>query len=160
MSTRTKAETGDGKPNRRDILKSAAGAAALAATATPLAALAAAKPVTKPGWEWEPMRWSQVAFTDDDPKRYDPQFWFDHWKRGRMDGVCLSAGGVTAYYPTKIPFHTRTPFLGDTDPLGDMIKGARALNMKVLTRVDPHAISAECVATNPGWAACGPGGPG
>src|SRR4051812_16999158 len=101
--------------NRRDVLRTAGAAGlTLAASSASLRAAIAAAPVTKPGWELEPMRWSQVAFTDDDPGRFDPQFWFDHWKRAKVDGVCLSAGGVTAYYPTKVPYHTRTPFLRDT----------------------------------------------
>ena len=147
------------KLNRRDLLKAAAAAGLTVATSTTsLRAAMAAAPVTKPGWEREPMRWSQVAFTDDDPQRCDPQFWFEHWKRARVEGTCLSAGGVTAYYPTKVLFHTRSPFLGDTDLLGDMIKGARSLDMKVLARVDPHAISSECFAAHPDWVARAPDG--
>jgi hypothetical protein len=138
---------------RRDMLKTAAAGVAVSTATISLRAAIAAAPVTKPGWELEPMRWSQVAFTDDDPQRFDPQFWYDHWKRAKIDGTCLSAGGVTAYYPTKVPLHTRPPALGNTDPLGDMIKAARSLNMKVLARVDPHAISAECFAAHPDWAA-------
>lgn len=139
--------------SRRDMLLTAG--AGVAALASGLAApdARAAPPVTKPGWELEPMRWSQVAFTDDDPQRFDPQFWYDHWKRARIEGVCLSAGGVTAYYPTKIPFHTRPPALGNTDPLGEMIKAARSLDIKVLARVDPHAISADAFAVHPDWVA-------
>ncbi|OJU13505.1 MAG: hypothetical protein BGN86_05130 [Caulobacterales bacterium 68-7] len=104
------------------------------------------------------MRWSQVAFTDDDPRRFDPQFWFDYWKRIHADGTCLSAGGVTAYYPTKVPFHARSPYLGDRDIFGDMVKGARALNMKVLARVDPHAMRADALAAHPEWVARAPDG--
>jgi hypothetical protein len=117
--------------SRRAALKTIAMTSLLAAGASNkfVRSALAASPATRPGWEREPMRWSQVAFTDDDPQHFDPQFWFDHWKRARIDGTCLSAGGVTAYYPTTVPFHTRSPYLGNTDPLGDMINGARRLNL-------------------------------
>lgn len=150
----TRALMSGGRARRRDILKAAAATGVLATMGPqPFGAAQAATPGTAAGWEWEPMRWSQVAFTDDDPQRCDPQFWFDHWRRARVDGVCLSAGGVTAYYPTRIPYHPRSPYLGDADLLGDMIRGARNLNMKVLARVDPHAISADCAAAHPDWTA-------
>ena len=40
------------------------------------AAAAAAVPAQGKGWEWEPMRWVQICAAEDDPARYDPQFWF------------------------------------------------------------------------------------
>ena len=38
--------------------------------------------------------------------------------------------------------------------LGETVKGARALNMSVVCRVDPHAMSEEAYAAHPEWAAC------
>ena len=61
------------------------------------------------------MRWAQLAFTDDDPGNFDPQFWLDYFKRIHADGACLSAGGFTAYYPTKIALHTRAPGVDQID---------------------------------------------
>jgi hypothetical protein len=29
------------------------------------------------GWYDRPMRWAQIAFAEDDPGNYDPQFWLD-----------------------------------------------------------------------------------
>ena len=37
---------------------------------------------------------------------------------------------------------------------GEMVKGARALNMSVIARIDPHAMSEEAFAAHPEWAAC------
>ena len=42
------------------------------------------------------MRWVQICATEDDPQRYDPEFWMGFLKRTSTQGVCLSAGGVTA----------------------------------------------------------------
>ncbi|MDB5439344.1 MAG: Beta-galactosidase trimerization domain protein [Caulobacteraceae bacterium] len=105
------------------------------------------------GWEWGPMRWAQVAFTEDDPQRYDPKFWFDYFRRIHADGACLSAGGVTAFYPTKVPFHARSPYLGDRDMFGEMVKGCRDLGMRVLARVDPHAMRDDALKAHPEWVA-------
>ena len=75
-------------------------------------------------WANNAMRWAQVAFTEEDPPRYDPNFWFDLFKKTHVEAVCLSAGGDIAFYPTKVPLHKRARDLGDRDMLGEMIKGA------------------------------------
>ena len=54
------------------------------------------------------MRWAQLTLVENDPCQYDLQFWLDYFKRVHADAACLSAGGVVAYYPTKIPLHHRS----------------------------------------------------
>ena len=56
-----------------------------------------------PGWVDKPMRWAQLTLVEDDPGKFDLQFWLDYFKRTRSDAVCLSAGGCVAYYPTNVP---------------------------------------------------------
>ena len=34
-----------------------------------------------PDWASEPMRWFQLAFTEDDPGRYDPAFWIEYFQQ-------------------------------------------------------------------------------
>ncbi|MDB5188372.1 MAG: Beta-galactosidase trimerization domain protein, partial [Candidatus Kaiserbacteria bacterium] len=84
--------------DRRLMLQ--AGSAAVGTLALPAGAMAAATAASGQGWEWEPMRWVQICATDDDPQRYDKAFWMDFLKRTSTGGVCLSGGGVTAFYPT------------------------------------------------------------
>ena len=69
-----------------------------------------------PDWVDRPMRWAQLTLVEDDPGKFDPQFWLDYFKRTRSDAVTLSAGGCVAYYPTQIPFHHRSQWLGESDP--------------------------------------------
>src|SRR5664279_160234 len=92
------------------------------------------------GWYDRPMRWAQVAFVEDDPGNYDEAFWLDYFKRLHVDAACLSAGGCTAFYPTKIPLHYRSKWLGDRDSFGDFAAGCRKLGMNVIARTDPHAV--------------------
>ncbi|MBC8164554.1 MAG: ThuA domain-containing protein [Bryobacteraceae bacterium] len=99
------------------------------------------------------MRWAQVAFTEDDPGNYDPKFWFDYFRRIHADAVCLSAGGVVAFYPTKIPLHYRSKYLGNRDPFGEMVAGCRELGMNVVARTDPHACTEEAFRKHPEWVA-------
>ena len=143
---------------RREFLQSAAvaGTSAAFVHVTPQfwgqsAAGAVAAPV--PAWASKPMRWAQLTLVEDDPVHFDAGFWLDFFKRTRSDGVCLSGGGCVAYYPTEVPFHHRSAWLGDRDVLGELISGCRKLGMSVLVRTDPHATYDDAKAAHPDWIA-------
>ena len=92
-----------------------------------------------PSWVGRPMRWAQLTLAENDPGSFDLGFWLDYFRRTKADAVCLSAGGCVAYYPTAVPFHHRSPWLGGSDPFGALVAGCRKLGMVVVARTDPHA---------------------
>ncbi|MBB5716370.1 alpha-amylase family protein [Sphingomonas aerophila] len=141
--------------DRRTLMKGAAAAGMLSALSEAAVAQTATAPANGAGsgWEWEPMRWVQICATDDDPGRYDKGFWIDFLGRTKTQGVCLSAGGVTAFYPTKVPFHYRTPFLGNGDMLGELAHECKRMGIRVLGRVDPHAAHEDMLKAHPDWIA-------
>src|SRR5579885_2653510 len=115
---------------RRDFLRDAS----LAATLLAEDVFAA----TQPGeWFDRPMRWAQLTLVEDDPGKFDLSFWLDYFKRTHSDAACLSAGGCVAFYPTKVPLHYRSKWLGNMDPFGDLVAGCRKLDMVVIARTDP-----------------------
>lgn len=117
--------------------------------ATPLAQSAtAAAP-----WYDRPMRWAQLTLVEDDPGKYDPAFWLDYFRRTHSDAACLSAGGCVAYYPTKVPFHYRSKYLGNADAFGELVAGCRKLGMNVIARTDPHAAHQDVYDAHPDWIA-------
>ena len=143
---------------RRQFLKTTtvAGAAVTLARFTPrLFATEAQRtsPAPTPSWADKPMRWAQLTLVEDDPGKFDPAFWLDYFKRTKSDAVCLSAGGCVAYYPTQIPFHHRSQWLGDRDVLGELVAGCRKLGMVVIARTDPHATYDDVQAAHPDWIA-------
>src|SRR5689334_13412389 len=81
------------------------------------------------GWFDRPARCVQLTLVENDPGRFDPQFWLDYFKRLHADAATLSAGGIVAYYPTGVPLHHRSAWLGGGDPFGALVMGCRALNM-------------------------------
>jgi hypothetical protein len=111
-----------------------------------------------PSWSDKPMRWGQLTLVEDDPGSFDLKFWLDYFKRTHCDAVCLSAGGCVAYYPTEIPFHHRSAWLGERDVFGDLVKGCRDLGMVVIGRTDPHATYDDVEAAHPDWIAVGADG--
>jgi len=58
-----------------------------------------------------------------------------------------------AFYPTKVPLHYRSKFLGDGDTFGEMLAGCRKLGMVVTARVDPHAAHQDVFDAHPDWIA-------
>jgi hypothetical protein len=104
-------------------------------------------------WFGRSMRWAQLAFVENDPGRCDPDFWLNYFKRIHADGALLSAGGVVAFYPTEIPLHHRSDFLGNTDLFGYMLEGCRKMNMTVCARTDPHAARQNVMDAHPDWIA-------
>lgn len=124
----------------------------LAATTT-AASLFGQKYTGMPGWYDKPMRWAQLAFTEDDPGNYNPGFWLDYFKRIHADAACLSAGGCVAFYQTKVPGHYKSKFLGNNDSFGELAAGCKKLGMVVVARTDPHAMHEAAYQLHPEWAA-------
>ena len=140
--------------SRRTFLR----ATALLATALPggLRSLRAAQRADSPpapDWVSRPMRWAQLTLVEDDPPTFDLGFWLDYFKRTRSDAVCLSAGGCVAYYPTDVPFHHRSQWLGPRDVFGELVAGCRKLGMVVIARTDPHATYDDVRHAHPDWIA-------
>ena len=144
--------------NRRTFLKTASVAGATVALGRlPWAQLNAAEApsvtLPTPSWVDKPMRWAQLTLVEDDPGKFDLQFWLDYFNRTRSDAVCLSAGGCVAYYPTKVPFHHRSAWLGERDVFGELLAGCRKLGMVVIARTDPHATYDDVQEAHPDWIA-------
>lgn len=110
-------------------------------------------PAVTAAWAEKTMRWAQLTLTEDDPATFDVKFWLDYFQRTRSDGACLSGGGCVAYYPTEVPFHHRSQFLGSRDVLGELVSGCRKMDMAVLIRTDPHATYEDAKAAHPEWIA-------
>jgi len=142
-------------PSRRSFLK----AAGLAGTAIAfgeapwkqLAAVGMSRAATfAPSWIDKPMRWAQLTLVEDDPgNSMRSSGWITSGAPGPTRS-CLSAGGCLAYYPTKVPFHHRSAWLGGGDPFGELVAGCRKLGMVVIARTDPHATYDDAAKGAPG----------
>ncbi|HEY7499416.1 MAG TPA: alpha-amylase family protein [Vicinamibacterales bacterium] len=139
--------------SRRDFLHVTAGASAIGSLGfAPLGSIEEQAPAAAAdGWFDTPMRWVQLTLVENDPGRFDPQFWLDYFRRLHADAATLSAGGIVAYYPTEIPLHHRSAWLGATDPFGALAAGCRALGMRVVARTDPHAVREDVRKAHHDW---------
>ncbi len=143
--------------SRRDFLQVTAGAGAFASLTPPLARHTPdpteQQPALATGWFDQPMRWVQLTLVENDPGTFDPKFWLDYFRTLHADAATLSAGGIVAYYPTTVPLHHRSAWLGNSDPFGDLVSGCRSMSMRVVARTDPHAVREDVRAAHPDWIA-------
>ena len=127
---------------RRQLLTSGAALPAFAAAQ-------ASRP--GPAWFQKMRRCGQINFNEMDPERLDIAQWLDYWASLKLDALLLNAGGIVAFYPTKIPYHHRSQFLGDRDLFGDFTKAAKARGIRVVARLDCNYAYGEAVQGHPEW---------
>ena len=143
--------------SRRSFLKKATAAAAVTLTGTNLITSAAESPVkgTAPQneipWYRRITRWGQTNITEKDPIIYDIGWWRNHWKNTQTQGVIVNAGGIVAYYPTKIPFHYKAQYLQGRDLFGDLCKAAHEDGLVVFARMDSNRAHEELYKAHPDW---------
>lgn len=88
-------------------------------------------------WYDQFIRFGQVVLHEADPPHVDIDWWQERWRENGFGGVALSAGGVLAFYPTDVPFHRRSRWLGERDVFGEMVEAAKQQDLVVLARIDP-----------------------
>ena len=118
------------------------------------AALASNLSAQTPGlqpWYRRTVRWGQTNITEKDPERYDIPWWREFWKRTRVQGVILNAGGIVAYYPSKYPLQHRAEFLGDRDLYGDLAKAAHDDGLVIVARMDSNRTTEDFFKAHPDW---------
>jgi hypothetical protein len=131
--------------NRRDFL--------ITSTATLLEAnLFGAQESThgKP-WYATMRRCGQTNFNERDPEVLDIAWWIDYWASLKLDALLLNAGGIMAFYPTKIPYHHKSAYLGSKDLFGDFTKAAKQRGMRVVARLDCNYAYEEAWKAHPEW---------
>ncbi len=102
-------------------------------------------------WYRRCFRWGQTNLTEVDPIRYDAEWWRGYWRRTRVQGVIVNAGGIVAYYPSKYPLHHRAVHLGDRDLYGEIVSAAREDGLAVLARMDSNRAGERFYIEHPDW---------
>jgi hypothetical protein len=104
-------------------------------------------------WYRTALRWGQTNLVEIDPGRYDHAWWRAQWRRTRVQGVIVNAGGIVAYYPSEVPFHNRAAALDGRDLYGEIVRAAREEGLKVIARMDSNRVTAEFYRAHPDWIA-------
>jgi hypothetical protein len=102
-------------------------------------------------WYRRVKRWGQINITEDNAGNFDIQWWRKYWKRTETQGIVLNAGGVIAYYPSKVPLHHRAEFLSDHDLFGDLCRAAKEDGLVVFARMDSGKTNEAFYKAHPDW---------
>jgi hypothetical protein len=146
----------DSDKSRRSFLKKAA-AATVVITNTDLFAFSKksfakeVKTIQEIPWYKRVTRWGQTNITEKDPAHYDIVWWRKYWKRTQTQGVIVNAGGIVAYYPSRIPLHRQAQYLEGRDLFGDLCRAAHEDGLVVFARMDSNRAHEEFYKAHPDW---------
>ena len=97
------------------------------------------------------MRWGQTNLNELDPARYDGEWWRQHWRRTRVQGLVVNAGGIVAYYPSRYALQYRAEHLGERDLFGEIVAMAREEGLAILARMDSNRALPAFYQAHPDW---------
>jgi hypothetical protein len=105
-----------------------------------------------PGPWYERMRrCGQTNFNEQDLAGYDVEAWMDYWTSLKVDALLINGGGIVAFYPTKVPYHHRSRYLGSRDLFGDFAKACKARNIRLVARMDCNYVYEDAAKAHPEW---------
>src|SRR5437763_9414875 len=94
-------------------------------------------------------RCGQLNLNERDPLTLDVEAWAEYWASLRVDAMLIGAGGIVAFYPTEVPYHHRSEFLGHRDLFGELAAAVRRRSIRVVARMDCNYAYEEALAAHP-----------
>src|SRR5437868_6596425 len=111
----------------------------------------ASPPQPKGLWFQRLRRCVQHNFNEYDPQVLDVDAWVEYWATLPAQCIVLNAGGLMAFYPTKLKDHHRSQFLGEHDLFGDYLKAAKKRGIRVVARVVTNWQHEDVLKARPEW---------
>ncbi len=79
-------------------------------------------------------------------------------KRYSANTLIINIGGIMAFYPTKLDFHYRNPYLRSETVMKDIITQCHAAGIKVMVRFDFSRVHESIFKAHPDWCYLSPKG--
>jgi Hypothetical glycosyl hydrolase 6 len=140
--------------NRRAFIQTAAATAVAASVPASLAETAffADESTAEPGW-WmtEPIRWLQTNLRETNAA-LNPKEFIAEVVKFNANVVMMSAGGITALYPSKVQYEYVSSYLPKgQDTFGEVLKEAHANKIRVVSRWDFSKTHKDVYDAHPDW---------
>ena len=117
----------------------------------PMAAFQTGGEASEDKWYLRMRRVAQHNLNEYDPKNLDINAWVDYWSSLKLDAIILTGGGFMAMYPTKIPNHYRSQFLGSRDLFGDYLRAIKKKGIRVVARIETNFLHKSIFKEKPEW---------
>jgi putative glycosyl hydrolase-like family 6 (GHL6) protein len=96
-------------------------------------------------------RCGQINYNERDPLTMDAEAWGDYWASLKVNAVLLNGGGIVAFYPTQVPYHHRSEFLGTRDLFGEMVAAMKRRQIRAVARMDCNLAYEDALKAHPEW---------
>ena len=133
--------------NRREFITASAASVAVAS----IGGLAAEEAAGKKPWYSMMRRCGHLNFNERDPLTMDVDAWTDYFLSLKVEALMPNGGGILAFYPTNVPFHRRSQFLGSRDLFGEWVTSARKHNLRIVARMDCNYAYEDAFQAHPEW---------
>jgi hypothetical protein len=136
---------------RREFLAASSASIVLSARAASPTAGSAAQTGPDKAWYTTMRRCGQLNLNERDPLTLDVGNWIDYWTSLKLDALLLSGGGIVAFYPTQVPYHHRSEFLGGRDLFGELAAATKARGLRLVARMDCNYAYEDALRARPEW---------
>ena len=92
-----------------------------------------------------------LTMREEDALRWHPGSLVEFAQSFAVDALGFSVGGIVAFYPTEIPHHPRSRWLGGRDLVGETVTAAHRAGVRAVGRIDPSLASHEAFVEHPEW---------
>lgn len=136
--------------SRREFLTASALASAGLFLTKPLSAFNEFGP-SGDKWYLNMRRVAQHNLNEYDPQNLDIDKWVEYWDSLKLNAIILTSGGFIAMYPTKLPHHYKSQFLGNRDLFGDYLKALKKKGIRVIARIETNFLHKDIYEQRPEW---------
>ena len=110
-----------------------------------------------PWWKSNRLRVIQVNLPDYEAATLHPDSLVEDLVNYSANTVIINAGGIMAFYPTKLPFHYTNPYM-KPNTLGDVVRKCHEKSIKVIVRFDFSRVHESIFKLHPDWCYISPEG--
>ncbi|GAB2625555.1 family 10 glycosylhydrolase [Emticicia sediminis] len=109
-------------------------------------------------WKQNNLRVIQTNLPAYEATTLNPDSLVKDLKNFSANTLLINAGGIMAFFPSKLPFHYINPYMKDNNMLGEVVRKCHENNIKVIVRFDFSRVHESIFKAHPDWCYISPKG--